>query len=106
MFSELPMGVPMPPMAAAAATDTVRALARPDLPFTPPFASTMDRPMPMKMADAARSDTNMDSTDVATEKPTMSFVVLLPANLRAALATRYGMGVDMTAPDTVNTNRQ
>ena len=44
--------------------------------------------MPMKMADAARSDTNMDSTDVATEKPTMSFVVLLPANLSAALATR------------------
>ena len=106
MFNELPSGVPIPPIAAQAPTVTVRALARPDWPLIPPFASTIAKPIPMKIAAAAKSEMNIERMPVVIPKATISFVVLFPAKLSAAFATHIGMGVDMTAPETAKTNRQ
>ena len=106
MLEELPRGVPMPPMRAAAGIPSVRALPKPESFLTPLFASTMERLMPTKMADAARSAMNMEKMPVTIMRPTTIFLESPLDHFKTAFATRNGIGVAMTAAVTAKMNRQ
>lgn len=106
MLDELPNGVPMPPMSAAAGMPSTSAFPKPESFLVPPFASTMDRLMPTKMALAARSAMNMENMPVAIMRPITIFALLPLDHFKTKFATRYGIGVVMTAAVTAKMNRQ
>ena len=66
----------------------------------------MDRLMPTKMALAARSAMNMENMPVAIMRPITIFALLPLDRFRTKFATRYGIGVVMTAAVTAKMNRQ